>query len=154
SDFRYDRAALLIQCYDRSSQHSQVLATAAPLVHSGDVGALLQPADAIRVLYAATTAITKLQSPSPAELSMGEKSARALMTFDQKPAGVDESAWTQTKAQLRATAKVALLKTATAPGLAALSAKPPDCATAESSFARALNEYPESTFAAYNLARA
>jgi hypothetical protein len=77
-----------------------------------------------------------------------------LMTYDHKPQGMDDAAWTQVKGQLQAAAKGALLTIAVRPGITALGKTPPDCDTAEASLSKALTENPDNAYIAYNLGQA
>jgi hypothetical protein len=154
SDYKNERTSLLIQSYSGAKQYSKALATAGALMSAGDLDKSLPANDVIKILYVSTVAITSLPTPSPEETATGEKAARALMAYDQKPQGMDDAAWTQVKGQLQAAAKGALLTIAVRPGISALAKNPQDCDTAESSLARALSDYPDNAYVAYNLGQA
>lgn len=146
------RTALLVVAYNGGKQPSKTLAAATELL--AGAGPDVPAADMIRALYLATTDIASMPNPSAEDMANGEKVARALMAFDQKPKGVDDAAWATTKTQLQGVAKGALLVIAVKPGIAALAKTPPDCATAQSALAKALGDSPDNAYVAYNLGMA
>jgi hypothetical protein len=148
------RSAYLVQAYNGAKQPSKVLAEMANLLAMGNPETTLPAADMIRPLYMATAAITTMQNPTPEDTANGEKAAKALLSFNKKPEGMADAQWEQVKGQLQAAAKGALLTIAVRPGLAALAKTPADCATAESSLSKALGDYPDNSFVAFNLGQA
>ena len=146
------RTAILIQAYNGAKQPSKVLSETANLMAMGNTS--LDAGGMIRVLYLATSAITTMQNPSADDLANGEKAAKTLKDFDKKPDGMADAQWQQVKGQLAAAANGALLTIEVRPGLAALQKNPQDCATAESSLSKALGDYPDNAFVAYNLGQA
>jgi outer membrane protein assembly factor BamD (BamD/ComL family) len=150
---RNQRTTLLIQAYNGGKQPSKVLAVTSDLFSKG-VPEGLPAADVIRALYLATSSITNMPNPTPEDVANGEKAARALLAYDKKPDGVEDAAWAQTKSALQAAAKGALLTIAVRPGIAALAKNPQDCETAESSLSKALSDYPDNAYVAYNLGQA
>jgi hypothetical protein len=58
------------------------------------------------------------------------------------------------KGQLQAAAKGALLTMAVRPGISALGKNPQDCETAQSSLSKAIADYPDNAYVAYNLGQA
>jgi hypothetical protein len=147
------RDVLLIQAYSGAKQTSQLLAATAALIAQPDAASL--PAnDMIRVLFLSTQAIPTFTAATPEDTANGEKIAKALLAFDKKPDGMADAQWTQVKGQLQAAAKGALLTMAVRPGVAALAQKPQDCATAETSLGKALQDYPDNAFIAFYLGSA
>lgn len=148
------RSAILIQAYNGAKQPSKVLAETANLLSIGSPDTILPAGDMIRALYMATAAITTMQNPTAEDNANGEKAAKALLAFNKKPEGTADAQWEQVKGQLQAAANGALLTIAVRPGLAALAANPQDCATAESALSKAIGDYPNNAFVAYNLGQA
>jgi hypothetical protein len=149
-----ERSALLVQAYNGAKQTSKMLAEAAALLSRGKAEDLLPAPNMIQVLYLSTVAITNATNPTPEDLANGQKVAEALLTYDKKPPTTPDAQWAQVQGQLQAAAKGALLTIAVRPGIAALAKNPADCATAESSFSKALGENPGNSFVAFNLGQA
>src|SRR5262249_23178294 len=112
------------------------------------------PSDQLKVLFTTCQAITAAQNPTADELAIGDKAARQLRDYNKKREGVTEEAWGGAKAQWQAAANGALMSMAVTPGMAAMAKTPPDCATAETVFTKALQDYPDKSFISYNLGRA
>ncbi len=153
SDFKDDRSALYIQAYAGSGQWAKVLDEAGPLL-SKDLKTVLNdpktgPADQMRALYTATTAIAQVPNPTADEFAIATKAAQQLMDYDTKPAGASDADWAAARAQLQAAAKGALLYMAMKPGADAKQKK--DWAAAEAAFKTALTQYPDSSQVAYEL---
>jgi len=109
SDFKDDRSALYIQAYAGSGQWAKVLDEAGPLL-SKDLKTVLNdpktgPADQMRALYTATTAIAQVPNPTADEFAIATKAAQQLMDYDTKPAGASDADWAAARAQLQAAAK-------------------------------------------------
>jgi len=148
------RSAILVQAYNGAKQPSKVLSETAAILAMGDPATTLDAGSMIRVLYLATSAITTMQNPTPEDTANGEKAAKALLAFDKMPEGTQPAQWAQVKGQLQAAANGALLTIEVRPGLAALAKNPQDCATAESSLSKALGDYPNNSFVAFNMGQA
>ena len=148
------RSAILVQAYSGAKQTSKMLAEAAALIAMGDPQTTLPAGDMIRALYLPVQAIPGFTAATPEDMANGEKVARALLNYNKKPDGMADAQWDQVKAQLQAAAKGALLTMAARPGLNALAQKPQDCATAQSSLSKALQDYPDNAFVAFYLGSA
>jgi hypothetical protein len=148
------RSALLVQAYNGGKQTSKMLAETADLLSRGNAEDLLPPENMIQVLYLSTAAITNFTTATAQDLANGEKAARALLAYNKKPAATPDAQWEQVKGQLQAAANGALLTIAARPGLNALAQKPQDCATAQSSLSKALEQFPQNAFIAFYLGSA
>lgn len=157
STYRDEGAALEIQALAETNHPSEALDAMSALTARGLDTVYPGPqgqATVIRLLYAATWAISHLPNPSAAQISTGLNSARQLMNYDRQLPGVSPSQWEQARADMKAKADGALFYLAALPGVQAMSRQPPDCASAESSFAAALGDYPDRSILSYNLGRA
>jgi hypothetical protein len=157
SDFKDERAALLVQAYAGTNQPAKALDTATELlsrdlntVFAGEAG----QATIIRVLYNTLWAITQIANPSTAELASGDKAAHQLMDYDQPLPNVLAEKWAEVRTDMRDKAKSALLYIAMLPGIRAMAKQPPDCPAAESAYSKALADYPDKAALSYELGRA
>src|SRR5438270_5508331 len=158
SDYKDLRTLMYVQAYTGAGQQAKAVDTAGELL-SKDLSATFNdpasgPSDIIKLLFTTTVAIQQTPNPTPEELATGEKAARQLMDFDKKPQGVADAAWAQARTQLQTAAKGALLSMAVRPGQAAMAKQPPDCPAAEAAYSKALQNYPDSSFVSYELAKA
>jgi outer membrane protein assembly factor BamD (BamD/ComL family) len=149
TEFHDDRELLYVQCFFSNKQFAKALDSSRDLLSKVDK---LDAKDAVKVLYYASSSVQQVTETTPEEIATGENAARALSTFNRKPEGVADDAWATTKAQLQSTGKAASLYAELLPGTQAM--KKNDCATAESAFRRALEDYPESGQAAWYLGSA
>ncbi len=158
SDFANERSVLYIQTYNGLKQFDKVLAEATPML-AKDLDAVFPdpkggPGQVLAVLMTSAVAIQGLPNPSDEQTATAQKAAQMLNDYNRKPAGLDQAAWDGARKQLQAAAKGALMIIAVRPGTAALAKNPPDCDTAASALAKALGDYPDNAFIAYNLGQA
>jgi hypothetical protein len=157
STYRDDGAALEIQALAETNQPGKALDELSALMARGLDTVYPDPqgqTTVIRLLYAATWAISHLPNPSAEEISTGRNAARQLMAYDRQLPGVSPSQWEEARTDMKAKADAALFYLAILPGVQAMSHQPPDCASAESSFAAALGDNPDRSILSYNLGRA
>jgi hypothetical protein len=157
SAYRDEGAALEIQALAETNRPGEALDAVSALMARGLDTVYPGPqgqATVIRLLYAATWAISHLPNPSSGQISTGRNAARQLMDYDRQLPGVSPSQWEQARADMKAKADGALFYLAALPGVQAMSRQPPDCASAESSFAAALGDYPDRSILSYQLGRA
>ncbi|HEY2017207.1 MAG TPA: hypothetical protein VGH38_27065 [Bryobacteraceae bacterium] len=158
SDYKDNRAVLYVQAYSGAKQFGKAVDAAGELM-SNDLDTTFSdpktgPGDVVKVLFTTAQAILQVQNPTPEELATGEKAARKLLDYNRKPDGVSDADWTNARNQLQAAAKATLMTLAVMPGTQAMAKTPPDCATAETVYTKALQEYPDKSFISYNLGRA
>ena len=159
SDFKNEREVMYIQAYAGLGQFAKVVETAGPMLDQ-DLNAAFPdpntgPGQVITVLFNAVQAIVRIPSPTPEQLAIGKKASEQLRDFNRKPPNIGDADWnTARNQQLIPPAKAALMFIATVPGAQAMAKNPPDCAGAETAFAAALKENPDSTAIAYQLGRA
>ena len=158
SDYADLRNLLYVRAYAGAGQQAKAVDTAAVLL-AKDINAAFNdpatgPSDIITLLFTTSVAIQQVPNPTAEQLQTGAKAAHALLEFDKKPANVPDAQWAQAKAQLQSAAKGALLSMAVRPGQVAMAKQPPDCAAAEEAYSKALTANPDSSFIAYELAKA
>jgi hypothetical protein len=124
------------------------------------------PQQILTVLYMMSVNLLKLPTPSPDQMAIGEKAARALQEFvpnfftaANKPAGATDAAWTEGRTTMEKVAKDTLMYIATKPGADAMnrytaSKDVKECVTGEASYKKALEQFPDNAFIAYQLGRA
>src|SRR3954453_19450522 len=155
SDYKNERAVVLIQAYYGAKQYDKVLANAEPML--GDLDKLFPdpkggPGQSLAVLRAAAAAIQLMPTPTPQQIATAEKAANMLKSYNRKPEGMDDAAWgTNTKA-FQVEADRTLLYIMVAPGNAALAKN--DCDTAQNLLSKAVSAYPQNSFIAYQLGQA
>ncbi len=158
SDFAADREVFYVQSYMNTKQYGKLVDQATELMSKGLDQVFSDPKTApgqiLQILYNTTAAIPAVPNPTPAQLATGEKAARQLLTFDRRPEGVNDEAWTKLKADVQPPAKAALMYVALYPGNLAMTKQPKDCAAAEVAYSKALSDYPDSSMVSYNLATA
>jgi hypothetical protein len=157
SAWKDERQALFVQSYAGVNQPAKALDAAVPLlsrdlksVFSGTTGAPV----ILRVLYSAAWAIPRLPNPTADELAAAEKAAMELMGWDQPMPGVSDAKWAEARRDMKDKAGAALLYVAMLPGIRAMAKQPPDCATADASYTKALSSYPDKSILSYELGRA
>src|SRR5579884_1763940 len=157
SDYKNEREALAVQAWAGVNQPAKALDAAAPLI-AGDLKTLFPGPEGqaiiLRLLYSAAWAISRIPNPTPDEITAGEKAARELLAWDQPPPGVPPAKWAEARTDMQGKANAALLYLAMLPGIQAMSKQPPDCATADTAYSKALTQYPEKSILSYELARA
>lgn len=160
SYYKNTREVLYVTTYNEAKQFGKAvdaagqIMTAMPDLDASFNDPQTGAEDELKLLFTTTAAIQQTPNPTAEQLATGEKAARKLMDFNRKPARMSDADWSNSKPQLQALAKQALLSVAVVPGNIALAKNPADCATAESVFSKALSEYPDKSFIAYNLGRA
>jgi len=155
TDFKTERQVLYVMAYSGAGQFDKAVDAAAPMITSG-VDALFSdpkdgPGQAIRVLFAAVTAIVRIPNPSPEQLAIADRAAHELFDYNRKPQGVSDADWSNARGQLQPPAKAALLYMAMLPGNQAMARNPRDCAAAEGAYSKALSVYPDQSAISYNL---
>jgi hypothetical protein len=159
SDFKDNRIALYIQAYAGSNQPAKAVDTAAELL-SKDLDAAFSgdPSTAIRVLFTTASSITHVATPTPEELATAEKAAHLLNDYNKKPQGVADAAWAQAREGLQKQAKAALLYIAVLPAEQLMNKKPApdpqDCVTADAAYVKALADFPDNSYVAFQLGKA
>jgi len=158
SDYADARAVLYVQAYNGAKQFAKAVDAAGELM-SKDLDSTFNdpksgPQDVVKVLFTTCQAIVNVPSPTPEQQAIGAKAAKALLDYNRKPEGVPDAAWADARKQLQTMAKATLMTLAVAPGQQAMAKTPPDCATAETVFTKALQDNPDNSFISYNLGRA
>jgi hypothetical protein len=156
SDYRDERSALYVQTYAVSNQPAKALDAAGELLAKDLSATFTGPegqAVILRLLYNSVWAISQLPHPTPSQLSAGAKAAHQLMDYDQPLPGVDASKWAQARKDMQSKANAALLYIAILPGIQAMAKQPPDCASAEPVYGKAVSEYRDKSALSYELGR-
>jgi hypothetical protein len=174
SDYKDDRWYYYIAAYNGTNQPAKVLEVGSQLM-ARDLKKVYNdpkagPQQVLTVLYMMSVNAVKLPTPSPDQLAIGDKAARALQEFvptfftaANKPAGATDAAWTEGRTTMEKVAKDTLMYIATKPGADAMNRytanKDPkkdtsECVTAEASYRKALEQFPDNAFVAYQLGRA
>ena len=163
SDFKDTRTLLYVTAYNGAKQFPKVVDTAAGLLDRGPDQVFNDPKtgprDVVQLLFSTSVAIQQIPNPTPEQLATGQKAAKELLDYNKKPEGVSDADWNTARTQLQAVAKQALLSIAVLPGNQAMaknaqSKDPADCQAAADAFTKALEQYPDQSFIAYNLGRA
>ena len=170
TDYKDDRQYYYIAAYNGTNQPGKVLDVGSALMARdlkkvyGDPKA--GPQQVLTVLYMMSVNVVKLPTPSPDQLAVGEKAARALQEFvptfftaANKPAGATDAAWNEGRTTMEKVAKDTLMYIATKPGADAMnryttSKDAKECVTGEASYKKALEQLPDNAFIAYQLGRA
>jgi hypothetical protein len=174
TDYKDDRQYYYIAAYNGTNQPGKVLDVGSALM-ARDLKKVYSdpkagPQQVLTVLYMMSVNVLKLPTPSADEMAVGEKAARALQEFvpnfftaANKPAGATDAAWTEGRTTMEKVAKDTLMYIATKPGADAMNRytanKDPkkdtsECVTAEASYKKALEQFPDNAFIAYQLGRA
>ena len=151
SEFKDDRQMLYVQAYSGANQMAKAI-DAAGVVLSKDQVPSDNSASVLRVLYVVVSGIQRVPDASGQQLAIAAKAAHLLETYDAAPYDVSVSVWASTRADLRLSARAALVYVAVAPASRAMKAN--DCAGAEKSAMKAIQEFPESVQVAWVLATA
>jgi len=160
SDYKDDRLYYYIQAYSGAKQQPKVLEAAAQLMQK-DINTEFakDPKIILGAYYQSAIAITGIKDPTPEQAATAKKAAEALLAYAptyfvpaNKPAGTDDAGWAKARTDLEAGPKAALMYIDVAPASAAMAKK--DCATAEQLFTKALQNYPDNAYIAYNLGAA
>jgi hypothetical protein len=174
SDYKDDRQYYYIAAYNGTNQPAKVLEVGSQLM-ARDLKKVYSdpkagPQQVLTVLYMVSVNVLKLPTPSAEQMAGGEKAAHALQEFvpnfftaANKPAGATDAAWTEGRTTMEKVAKDTLMYIATKPGADAMNRytanKDPkkdnsECVTAEAGYKKALEQFPDSAFIAYQLGRA
>lgn len=157
TDYSAERAVLFMKAYMGAKQWPQALDLTAELLPQLDT-LFADPKDgpgqALQVLFNAASATPLVADPRPAQAAAGEQAARLLMKFDRRPPGVTDENWTKLRSDVQPPAKAALLFLALLPGNRAMTTQPRDCAAAQVAYVKALEDFPDSAAASYNLGTA
>ena len=170
SDWKDDRLYYYITAYNGGNQPAKVLEVGSGLM-ARDLKKVFPdpkagPQQILTVLYLMSVNLQKLPNPTPDQMAAGEKAARALQEFvptfftaANKPAGATDAAWNEGRTTMEKVAKDTLMYIAAKPGADALnrytaSKDMKECVTAEGSYKKALEQFPESAQFAYQLGRA
>jgi hypothetical protein len=151
SEFKDDRQMLYVQAYAGANQMAKAIDSAGVVLLKDHVPTD-NSASVLRLLYVVVTGIQRVPDASGQQLAIAEKAAHVLETYDSAPDGVSASVWASTRADLRLSARAALVHIAVTPVARAMKAN--DCAGAEKSAMKAIQEFPESVQAAWFLATA
>jgi hypothetical protein len=170
TDYKDDRQYYYIAAYNGTNQPGKVLEVGSQLM-ARDLKKVYSdpkagPQQVLTVLYMMSVNVVKLPTPSAEQMAIGEKAARALQEFvpnfftaANKPAGATDAAWTEGRTTMEKVAKDTLMYIATKPGADAMARftatkDVKECAAAESGYKKALEQFPDNAFIAYQLGRA
>jgi hypothetical protein len=170
SDWKDDRQYYYITAYNGTNQSAKVLEVGSGLM-ARDLSKVYPdpkagPGQVLSVLFQMAVNVQKLPTPTAEQMAAGEKAARQLQEFvptfftaANKPAGASDAAWTEGRTTMEKLGKDTLMFVATKPAADAMgrftaSKDVKECVTAESGYKKALEQYPESAFIAYQLGRA
>jgi hypothetical protein len=170
SDYKDDRQYYYIAAYNGTNQPAKVLDVGSQLM-ARDLKKVYNdpkagPQQVLTVLYMMSFNVLKLTTPTPEQMAIGEKAAHALQDFvpifftaANKPAAATDAAWTEGRTTMEKMAKDTLMYIATKPGADAMaryvtSKDVKECATGEASYRKALEQFPDNAFIAYQLGRA
>jgi hypothetical protein len=164
SDYKDDRLYLYMQAYGKMNPPqpdkvidygSRLLARNLRSLFGADGMVILN------VLFLVTWNVASLPEPSPEQLTLGKKAAHELLEFApqyfvarNKPATSTDAQWASARDDIERRAKTALNAMMLAPGNAAMSKSPPDCATAIGEYSKVVSEDSTNASASYNLAKA
>jgi len=170
SDYKDDRWYYYIAAYNGTNQPAKVLEVGSQLM-ARDLKKVYSdpkagPQQVLTVLYMVSVNVLKLPTPSAEQMAGGEKAARQLQEFvpnfftaANKPAAATDAAWTEGRTTMEKVARDTLMYIATKPGADAMnryatSKDVKECAVGEASYKKALEQFPDSAFVAYQLGRA
>lgn len=158
SDYANERSVLYIQAYAGAQQFDKLLAEAGQMIEKDPDATFTDPktgpGQVLTILTSVVMSSQGVPAPTDEQTATIKKAAQMLSDYNRKPEGVDQAAWDNARKQLQGMAKGALLTLAIRPGTTALSKNPPDCDTAATALAKALADYPDNAFIAYNLGQA
>src|ERR1035437_8452948 len=170
SDWKHDRLFYYIPAYNLIPLPAKVLEVGSQLMDR-DLKTVFKdpkigPGQVLSVLYMTAVNVQKLPTATVEQLAIGEKAARQLQEYvptffaaANKTAGATDAAWAEGRATMEKVAKDTLLYIATKPGADALnrytaSKDVKECVTAEASYKKALEQFSDSAFIAYQWGRA
>jgi hypothetical protein len=166
SDYKWDRLYMYMQALakmnppqpDKMVQYGQqLMGQDMKTIFTGATA----PLTILDVLYKVATSVSALPNPTPDQIELGKKAARQLQdeakayfTPEHKPAGTADAAWAKAKNDLEAAADHTLLYLDVLPANQAMAKNPPDCATAEPMYVKALQDRPQSAYISFQLGKA
>jgi uncharacterized protein YejL (UPF0352 family) len=170
SDYKDDRLYYYVAAYNGLNQPAKVLEVGSQLM-ARDLKKVYSdpkagPTQVLTVLYTMSVNVVKLTTPAAEQMAIGEKAARALQEFvpnffsaANKPVGVTDAGWTEARTTMEKVAKDTLMYIATKPGADAMnryttSKDAKECAAGEAGYKKALEQFPDNAFIAYQLGRA
>jgi hypothetical protein len=172
SDYKDDRLDYYIQAYNANKQPDKVLEVGSQLM-ARDLKSVFKdpkqgPGQVLRILYLMSVNVISpaLKNPTPDQLAIGDKAARALtdyaneyFTAANKPAGTSDADWAKTKNDVLGLSKTVMMTLVSRPGNEALAKyqadkNPDNCKVAEAAFTKALQQFPDNVGMAYGLGRA
>ena len=158
SDYADERDVLYIQTYSGLKQFDKVLAEAGAMM-AKDLDATFPdpksgPGQVLAVLTSSAVAIQSLPNPTDEQTATGKKAAEMLKGYNRMPEGLPQAQWDAARKQLQAMANGALMLITVRPGMTALAKNPQDCDAAVTGLSKALGEYPDNAYIAYNLGQA
>ncbi len=153
SDYKNDREVMYIQAYQFAQQYDKVLDKAKELM-AQNLDSLFPdpkggPQLVIQVLFAATTAIPKIPNPTPDQIATATQAAKMLKDYNRKPEGVSDTDWAAARKSMTAAAEGTLYQMAVSPAVQAQTKR--DYPAAEVAWSKALGDYPDKSYIAYNL---
>jgi hypothetical protein len=164
TEFKDVRSMYYVQAYAANAEGGKALDAAKPLVDKGIDGlkdGLDNPGFVLNLLYLtarAAAAQAAVGTATADQLATGSKAAQLLSEFaktyfakENKPASMTDDAWAAGLKQVEDQAKGTQFQIAVGPGTAMLKANPRDpvaCASAETTFRKAIQDYPDSGAAA------
>ena len=167
SDYKDDRLYYYITAYNGANQPAKVLEIGSQLMARDLQKVFPDPKAAqqvLTVLYMTSVNVLKLPTATAEQMEVGEKAAHQLQEFvptffANKPAATTDAAWTEARTQMEKVAKDTLMYVATKPGADAMnrytaSKDVKECAAGEAGYKKALEQFPENAFVAYQLGRA
>ncbi len=150
TDYKNERQALYIQAYSGAKQFPKVLELAGEIMNSNLDK--FSARDALTVLFTATTSLQQIPQPTQAQIDTAVQAANKLIAFDRKPEGIADADWKTANTQLQTAAKNTLLMAALIPGNKAVVNQ--DWPAAATAYEKAIQEYPDNAFIAYQLGTA
>jgi tetratricopeptide (TPR) repeat protein len=153
SAYKDDREVMYLKAYELAKDYDKELAKAKELM-GHDLDAMFPdpaegPKQVLPVYFAAVTAASLLQNPTPEQLAVGVEAAHKILDYKRDPKGIDPAAWATAKQQLAAAANALLYKAAFLPPYQAEQAKQYD--TAVAGYQKAMADYPNDPSLAYRL---
>ncbi len=153
SFYKNNREVMYIQAYQLTKEYDKLLDKAKELMAQNLDSMFPDPKDGPRrvlvVLVAATTLISQIPNPTPDQIATSAQAAHMLKDYNRKPADVDDAGWATARTGMTAAANGTLYAMAVNPAVKAQTNK--DYPAAEAAWTKALADYPDKTYIAYNL---
>jgi outer membrane protein assembly factor BamD (BamD/ComL family) len=153
SDYKDDRELYLVKAYAGAKQPDKALEIAKTLMDR-DLTKVFDdpktgPQNIVQVLFTVVVAAQQIPNLTPDQTATAEKAAHMLMDYNTKPEGVADADWAKAREQMQTAAKGAIMYMAMKPGQEAMQKK--DYPAAETAFSKAMQQFPDSGEAAYQL---